>query len=283
MRDWAAFILITRPHNVAIAGLSIALAALLVARNLFCATVACAVISGMLITAGANVVNDMCDLEIDRINKPRRILPAGRMSLRCARSYTIILLACGVIFSIFVGLFAALIAAGSVILVIAYSLQFKRRPLIGNIIVSLVSAFAFIFGALAACAEPAPWRAGIFPALFAFFFHFGREVVKDLEDRRGDSAVHARTLPLAYGTRAAQIAATLAFGFLALLVLLPAQRGYYQQPYLWIILAGVYPALGFATWQVWRNPETRQMRFTSNLLKLDMLVGLLAIWLGSRA
>ncbi len=282
MNSLSAFLLIIRPFNVFLAGLSIAVAALLVEANLECASVWFAVASGMSITAGANVINDMCDLEIDRINKPRRILPAGRMSLRAAHWYTIILLACGVIFSIFVGVLAATIAASSTFLVTIYSLRLKRLPLIGNAIVSLVTAFAFIFGALTACAETLQWQAGLFPALFAFLMHFGREVVKDLEDQIGDRAAKARTLPLAYGQRTAQIAATLAFIALMIVVLIPAVRGLYRQPYLWIILLGVYPVLLFAAWQVWRHPEVKQMRLTSNVLKADMLVGVWAIWLGSQ-
>jgi geranylgeranylglycerol-phosphate geranylgeranyltransferase len=282
MKKLFAFFLITRPLNVFLAGLSIALAALLVEANLRCESIWFAVVSGMLITAGANVINDICDLEIDRINKPRRMLPAGRMSLPAARWFTIILLAGGVIFSIFARFFAALIATGCVFLVISYSLWLKRLPLCGNLAVSFVSALAFIFGAMAACAEGLHWRVGIFPALFTFFFHFGREVVKDIEDQIGDRSVQARTLPLAYGQRAAQIAATLAFVAVMIVVLIPFQRGVYQQPYLWMILFGVYPVLLFATWQVWRKPEVKAMRFTSTLLKADMLVGLLAIWLGAR-
>ena len=282
MNRLLAFVLITRPGNVVLAGLSITLAAVLVRADLRCLTIWWAVASGMLITAGANVINDIFDLDIDRINKPRRILPAGRMTLRAARLYTIILLACGVIFSIFAGIFAAFIALSSALLVVAYSKWLKRRPLIGNLVVSLVTALAFIFGALAACAETMRWQSGLFPAVFAFMMHFGREVVKDIDDQIGDHALLARTLPLAYGVGAAQIAASLAFALLLLVVLIPAWRGVYHAPYLWVILLGVYPVLLFAIWQVWRHPAPRQMRFTSNLLKVDMLIGLLAIWLGTQ-
>ncbi len=276
-----AFVLITRPGNVLMAGLSIAIAALLVRVDLRCAAIWCAVISGMCITAGANVINDVFDLAIDRINKPQRILPAGRLTTRAAQIHAIILLACGVIFSIFAGIFAAIIALGSAVLVVAYSKWLKRQPLVGNLAVSLVTALAFIFGAAAACTETLQWQAGLFPAAFAFFMHFGREIVKDIEDQIGDHALHARTLPLAYGLRAAQLAASLAFVLLLLVVLIPAWRGVYHAPYLWLILLGVHPVLLFATWQVWRRPTPQHMHFTSNLLKADMLVGLLAIWLGS--
>ncbi|NUM68746.1 hypothetical protein HUU39_26345 [candidate division KSB1 bacterium] len=57
--------------------------------------------------------------------------------------------------------------------------------------------------------------------------------------------------------------------------------GMYRQPYLWIILAGVYPAIGFTLWQLWKNPSVTRMRLASRVLKADMLVGLLAIYAGN--
>ncbi|MDZ7269799.1 MAG: geranylgeranylglycerol-phosphate geranylgeranyltransferase [candidate division KSB1 bacterium] len=291
MTDPAAAILITRPVNVAIAGLSILLAAGLVRPFVFSGPVVCAMLAGMLITAGANVINDYYDLAIDRINKPGRMLPAGRMSPAGARRYAIFLFACGVIFSIFASLFGAVIALITSLLLVAYSRWFKRQPVIGNLTVSLATALSFIFGALAA-GEGAmalqhthlplgSWRPGIFPAVFSFLFHFGREVIKDIEDQAGDHAAGARTLPLAFGLRPAQLIASSAFIILAGVVWLPHLTGMYRPPYLWIILAGVYPAIAFALWQLWQNPDVRRMRLTSRVLKADMLVGLLAIYAGT--
>lgn len=290
-RRLSAWIVITRPLNVAIAGLSILLAAALVNAFIACRPVFCALLSGMCITAGANIVNDVWDLDIDRINKPERVLPAGRMSLRTAKRYAIFLFACGIFFSILINLPGMFIACGSTIVVIAYSVRLKRQPLTGNFAVSLTTALAFIYGALAACPgahelpsfvfAPDGWEAGIFPALLAFLFHFGREIIKDIEDQIGDRAGNARTLPLAYGLQAAQITATAAFVLLAGAVVVPFALGYYHQPYWWCVLAGIYPVLGYALFNVWRRPDVSHMRRTSHLLKADMLVGLLAIFLGS--
>lgn len=291
MADLTAAILITRPANVAIAGLSILLAAGLVRPFVFSTNVLCAILAGMLITAGANVINDVYDLAIDRINKPGRILPAGRMSSAQAKRYAIFLFACGVIFSIFASLFGAVIAFATSLLLIAYSRWFKRQPVIGNLAVSLATALSFIFGALAAgegavALEHAnlpfgTWRPGVFPAVLSFLFHFGREVIKDIEDQAGDHAAGARTLPLAFGLRPAQLIASSAFILLAGVVWLPHLTGMYRQPYLWIILAGVYPAIGFTLWQLWKNPSVTRMRLASRVLKVDMLVGLLAIYAGN--
>jgi 4-hydroxybenzoate polyprenyltransferase len=200
-----------------------------------------------------------------------------------------------------------IIAAATTILLISYSRWLKRQPLVGNLAVSAATAVAFIYGALAAhigllaqtgmsveilkvkTVEPAltvmsswtgDWRAGIFPALFSFFFHFGREIIKDIEDQIGDRAMRARTFPLAYGLTAAQFVATSAFVLLILITPAPFYFGLYNTTYLWLILLGVDSALLVAIYWLWKNPAPWRMRQVSAILKADMLVGLAAIYWG---
>lgn len=290
MQRLYALLLITRPLNVAITGLSILVAALLVRPFHFTLPVLYAIISAMLIAAGANVINDLFDLDIDRINRPQRILPAGRLTPETALSFTIFLLACGNFFSILINKSAALLAITTSLLLVVYSWKLKRQPLSGNAAVSLATALAFIYGALAAQAGLAQlalpvkldgWQAGLFPAMFSFLMHFGREVIKDIEDQAGDAARRARTLPLAYGLGAAQITATLAFVFLLVVTVVPFYLGIYGATYFWIILFGVDPVLLLAIYGLWKNPVRQRMRQLSAVLKADMLVGLAAIYCGT--
>ena len=95
-----------------------------------------------------------------------------------------------------------------------YSLSLKNSLLWGNVLVAFVGAIAFPYGALAAGDLGRSW----IPALFAFLFHLGREIVKDIEDVAGDQIRGERTLPLAWGrTQAAVLAA---FVYLVLVGLL---------------------------------------------------------------
>lgn len=294
MQRLYALIIITRPLNVAITGVSILVAALLVRPFHFTLPVLYAVISAMLIAAGANVINDFFDLDIDRINRPQRILPAGRLAPKTALTFTIFLLACGNFFSILINKSVALIAIITSLLLVVYSWKLKRQPLSGNVAVSLATALAFIYGALAAQAGlvslalpinfdtwKSGWRAGMFPALFSFLMHFGREVIKDIEDQAGDAAMQARTLPLVHGLRTAQSAATVAFGLLLVVTVVPFQLGIYSATYFWIILLGVDPVLLLAVYGLWKNPVRQRMRQLSAMLKADMLVGLAAIYCGT--
>lgn len=302
---WALFIIV-RPLNVAITGVSIFVAAALVEPFNFTLAIAGAMISGMLIAAGANVINDLCDIDIDRINRPQRILPSGRLTPAAALAFTIFLLACGIFFSIFINKAALTIAVGSSMLLVFYSLRLKRQPLIGNLAVSAATALAFIYGAVAAQAGLSraeasdgilgmssmndvatlarawhrDWRAGIFPAVFSFLFHFGREVIKDIEDQAGDRTMRARTLPLVYGLGAAQAAATVAFIILILATLVPFYLGIYNTTYLWLVICGVDLVLVAAIYLLWKNPIQYRLRQISAVLKADMLIGLAAIYFG---
>lgn len=295
MQLLSALFLIIRPLNVAIAGLSILVAASLVQPFHFSLPIACAILSTMFITGGANVINDFFDIAIDRINRPERILPAGRLRPDAAKNYAIILFACGNFFSIFINAIAVLIAVATSFLLLVYSWKLKRLPLSGNLAVSLATALAFIYAALAAESGLTlmqiersgvtktwmhGWRAGIFPAVFAFLMHLGREIIKDLEDQAGDRAVQARTLPLAYGLTAAQIAATLALVLLVIATLIPAELRLYNPNYFWIILFGVDPIVLFALYMLWKNPTPPRLRQISIALKADMLLGLAAIYFG---
>ncbi len=288
----SALFIIIRPLNVAIAGLSILVAASLVQPFHFSLPVACAILSTMLITGGANVINDFFDLAIDRINRPERILPAGRLRPAAAKNYAIILFACGNFFSIFINVIAVLIAVSTSFLLLVYSWKLKRLPLSGNLAVSLATALAFIYATWAAESgllhmqiarsgvTMQGWRAGIFPAVFAFLMHLGREIIKDLEDQAGDRAVQARTLPLAYGLTAAQIAATLALVLLVIATFIPAGLRLYNPNYFWIILFGVDPIVLFALYMLWKNPTPPRLRQISIALKANMLLGLAAIYFG---
>jgi hypothetical protein len=67
---------------------------------------------------------------------------------------------------------------------------------------------------------------------------------------------------------------------LTILVFLPFVFGWYGINYILVIVFGVYPVIFFSIWSVWRNQTPGNLGLISNLLKADMLVGLLAIYLG---
>ncbi|MBD3225396.1 MAG: hypothetical protein GF313_11735, partial [Caldithrix sp.] len=226
----------------------------------------------------ANIINDIFDIHIDRINKPRRPLPAGKVTKIQAIAFFTFSYLLGLLFSGLCDFKMFLIALATSILLVGYSAYFKRRVLIGNIVVSAATATAFVFGAMAVHA----WTSGIIPAVFAFLFHFGREIIKDMQDIEGDLAGDARTFPGKYGLWPAMILIDIIFLILIVLTILPYIFNVYGITYFWVVLLGVDLVLLFIAIMIWIQNENKQLGRWSFILKIDMFVGLIALYLGNQ-
>ena len=267
---------LSRPVNVAITAGSIYVAVLICADSHPLMRIVLACLSGALITAAANAINDMYDIDIDRINKPDRPLPRRRVTMREARMFALLCFGLGVGFSVPLGKLACAIALSCSILLYLYSARLKRTALWGNGSVSLATALAFFYGGVAA---GRPLRAA-FPAGFAFLMHFGREIIKDMEDIEGDRAQGASTFPIVHGLRPAKQLVTLIYVILLLATYLPYALGSYGSWYLFIVVLGVQTVLVFSILSLWIRPFRENFRLLSAVLKADMIVGLLAIYAG---
>lgn len=234
--------------------------------------------SGTLLGASGNVINDVYDVAIDRVNKPGRAIASGLVAPGIARIWAAVCAAAGLALSIPLGGTAMLIAAGSAVLMFLYSAWLKRIPLLGNITVGLLTGAAFVFGGVA-FGDPA---AGFVPGLFAFFFNVAREILKDVEDKRGDGLAAVRTFPLVAGERAAL---GLVSALLALVVLgsaVPYLLTLYGETYLWVVFFGVDCVLAYVLFAMWNDRSTGNIARLNVLLKYDMLLGIIAIVLGAR-
>jgi len=272
----SGLIRLVRPNNVAIAILSVLLVAVLSGsfyplRDIILATLAAA-----LIMVGANVINDICDIDIDRINKPNRPLVTRVVSVKEAYVLFISSYIVGWICAILISVEMLLIAVVVGLLLVAYSYKFKRTVIIGNLIVSFSTAAAFLYGGLAV----KQIEIAYFPALFAFLYHFGREIIKDLQDLEGDAASGAKTLATEHGPRIVLKTVFITFALLIVVTILPYILNIYGIIYMLIVIAGVYPVLIFVWFQCWKNPQPRNLGIMSTVLKTDMLVGLVAIYFG---
>jgi geranylgeranylglycerol-phosphate geranylgeranyltransferase len=273
-RIWS-YVILTRPLNVVIGGLSIFVGALVTGtiHPLRHVLIACA--SGSLVAAGANAINDYFDVEIDRRNKPYRLLPAGKIARRKARVFALALLL-GSLLGAAIGPVPLLVAASTATLLYVYSWRLKRTVLWGNIAVSVATALAFIYGGLAV-GRPA---AALIPAGFAFLFHLGREIIKDVEDMHGDRLEGVVTLPIRHGRRTALVVATAVYALVVAVTPLPYVGGVYDLAYLLVVVAGVDTVVAYVVVQMWRRPDPPTLHRLSELLKADMFVGLVAIYVG---
>lgn len=231
-----------------------------------------------LATGGGNAANDAFDADIDRVNKPKRPIPSGRMSVRAALVWYAVL-------SVGTAILALMVLPRALALVVLawqaslflYARWLKRTWPAGNIAVAVISASALCGGAMAA-GEP---RAGAIPMAVAFAFVACRELVKGAEDIDGDSTAGARTLAVVAGKNAAARTAAAAMLLVAILLPLPSVAGFYRPAYAVVMLLAVVPALVAGAVTVARSHEKIHFARTSQLLKLAMFAGLFAIVAGT--
>jgi geranylgeranylglycerol-phosphate geranylgeranyltransferase len=234
-----------------------------------------AMASAALIGASANAVNDLFDLEIDRINRPDRPLPSGTVSPRAAWAVWFVGSLLGIGLSMLISMAHVGLAVGSVALLFGYSAYLKRMPLVGNLAVALVLGLAILYGGLVA----GPSVAALVGAAFAFLVTLAREIAKDIEDAPGDGAAGARTLPLVLGP---QRAAWVMVAVVALtLVLLPLASFVVGLGTAFLVYVLPAAALLLASaWQLLSAPETAlpgEAGRASARLKAAMLAGIMAL------
>ena len=269
-----AIFLLSRPTNVLIAMMSVSIAAFITGTIQPLNNVILACISCGIIFAAANTINDYFDLDIDKINKPNRAIPGGFISQKGSLWIATVEYITGVLIGLLISINMFLIAFFFAGLSVIYSAYMKRTVLWGNFIVSLSTAAVFLYGGMAV---RRPLQT-IIPAVFAFFYHFGREIIKDIQDMKGDKENAANTFPVKFGVTSSIGLVWINFLFLILLTILPYWKHWYGLTYLLIVIIGIYPVILYVLFSMLKNTEPKHLGFLSNLLKADMFVGLLAIY-----
>ena len=265
-------ILLSRPANVAIVIASVAVGSFLSGGPLSSA-VLLASVSAAFILAGGNCLNDVFDVGTDRINRPQRPIPSGRVSAKAALTCGWGLLAVGTGLSSMISGEALVIAASASVLLVLYGFWLKRVLLVSNLLVSGLGGLAFVFGGVAVGNTEGTW----FPAVFAFLFHLGREVVKDAGDADGDRESGVRSVPVVFGERPALFFAAAVFAVLVCVTVLPFAQQRYGYFYLALAVVGVdllvaVTMLGLALRRAWMS-----LARAGNLLKVGLVCGLAAL------
>lgn len=272
-----AFLLILRPHNMLASALAVVAGAYVARHGPVEGLVLVAILTAVVTGAG-NILNDYFDLQVDRINKPRRPLPSGRISPRDAIIwYGLLTVAVTAIAVLWVPRRVALLIIVWEIALAFYALWCKRWLLAGNLLVAAISSSAFLAGALLA-GNP---RAALIPAAIAFFFVMCREIVKGAEDLEGDRRGGVRTIAVAAGAPSAGTIAAVLMLVLAVLIPLPSLVAHYGMGYLVVMELLVAPVLLFGALSVAGSERRLDYTRTSRALKLGMFAGIVAIVLGA--
>lgn len=267
-----AYIEISRPANGVIAFASVFLGALLSGGGPILPVLYVAMAAFLILSAG-NAINDRCDVEIDRINKPNRPIPSGRLSKGEATTFSILCSLTGVALSFLVNLPATVISLFVVISLFLYAIRLKRTPLLGNVVVATLTGLTFISGGVAV-EKP---LGALIPAVFAFLFTLGREVVKDIEDVEGDRSTGAKTAPVVWGIKPSAIISAVVMGIVVAVSPIPFLLGIYSWRYMLAVAVGVDTVMIGCIVGILRSPSNAT--FVQRTMKLDIIVGLVAIYL----
>jgi len=172
------------------------------------------VIASALVVASGYIINNFYDAEKDLINKPRKSMLDRLVSQRFKLTTYFILNLIAVFVASYVSFKAVLFFSAYIFGIWFYSHKLKRVPFIGN----FVSAILAITPFFAVFVYYKNFETVIFVhAMFLFLLILAREMIKDLENMKGDMAQNYRTIPIIYGVKASKWCIAL----LVLLTLLP--------------------------------------------------------------
>ena len=140
-----AGIKILRPLNMILCFLSVLVAALLI-DGISSPRLPYTILTVLCFAGASNILNDVLDMHIDRINRPDRILPSGRLKILDALILMGVLYGVGILACTYLQPLGRQIALITVLpLLTLYTPLFKRLPFIGNIVVGGILGLVFVF------------------------------------------------------------------------------------------------------------------------------------------
>tara|TARA_R110002073_G_scaffold72537_1_gene177185 strand:- start:162317 stop:163198 length:882 start_codon:yes stop_codon:yes gene_type:complete len=251
------------------------------------------ILATLSIAAAGNIINDIYDIEADLINKPQKVLVTKRISIKHANNLYLILNAVGILLGLYVAFEIHRISFVAIFIITAlllnvYSASLKKKPIIGNLVVSLLISLSIlivgVFDLIPAISDTNGitqylgfW--GLLDyAIFAFMFNFLREMVKDIEDVEGDLKLNMNTLPILIGRKKTKKVIFLLAFFPLGVVTYYSFDNFSKLPLVlvYMLIVVLFPFLLFMT-KLLYSEEKKHYRYLSRLLKLIMLLGMFSI------
>jgi geranylgeranylglycerol-phosphate geranylgeranyltransferase len=226
---------------------------------------------GFTICGFGNLVNDLYDIEIDKVNNPLRPLPSGKADRKWVIILAISLFLISMIFALSINLTVFLLVFVVSILLFVYAAYFKKT-IIANAIVSLISGLSFVLGGIVS-KNPIC----IFPFIFSLFIHMPREIIKDIIDIKGDRENNVSSMPILFGIERASVITSLFIGILCILLPLPYVFEVLSIKYMIIALIFAYPLLIYCLLKLLKKPVDREFTTLGRVLKIVMGIGLVAM------
>ena len=270
---------LTRPLNCLLTGGAVLIGEVVTVGNLNIPALVSilAFLAAALVAAGGNAMNDYSDREIDRINRPNRPIPSGRITASRARTTAQVLFIAGIIFAVFLNPYCILLVGLNSLVLILYAWGVKRQGLVGNLSIGYLVGSTFLFGGLAT-AGPLPSELLIL-VLMASLSTVGRELIKAIEDMKGDRKLGFKTFPIRHGAGKAAALAVVFIGAAITISPLPYLFGIFGWQYLTLVSFSIAAFLvGAGT--IVRSRDPNAAKKASLMCKVGMGLGLIAFMVG---
>jgi 4-hydroxybenzoate polyprenyltransferase len=229
-------------------------------------------LSTVCIAAAGYIINDYFDIKIDIVNKPERVVVGRYLKRRWAMGAHQVLNVLGAVMGFFVSHWIFLINVLSITSLWFYSERYKRLPFIGNFIVAALTGLTLL---ILTVHYPANRHLVLIYAVFSFFITMIREIVKDMEDIKGDEAHGCRTLPIIWGIRRTKTFLYTWIGLFAFtLFMMASTLRNLTLLYLFVLL--LIP-IGWLMFRLSTADTRRDFKKLSNLCKIIMVLGLLTM------
>jgi len=251
-------------------------------------------LSILFITAGGYIINDLYDIEADKINKPLKVYISKSISKKNAWFIYLLSSTLGVSLGIYLSIIKNIVFLSfyffrTTLLLFLSSVLLKKQVFIGNLCISLLvtlpiyllykfdsnnitisNILQYFFLSIAV----------FYYMFFAFLTTMIREIIKDIEDINGDYIVKLKTLPILIGkTRARNISIFLSLVLLLFLFLVSSNYFISNKYFLGIIMLMLSTVVVYFIFKSWIATTKKQFQYLSNLMKLIMFIGILSMTL----
>ena len=230
------------------------------------------VLSTVLIAAGGYSINDYYDVKIDLINKPERVVVGKVLSRRTVLLLHTLFSVSGIGLGFAVNWKIGIINFMSAFLLWLYSNALKRLPFIGNFLVALLTALSILV--VNVLFQPIVAIFWVY-SLFAFFMTLVREIIKDVEDLKGDDTFGCRTLPIVWGIRPTKVFIYLLL-LLFLVVVIAIHTRVTPMPVFFFTAFLFLPMVAMVIWLI-RADTRKDFYRLSQFCKILMLAGIFSM------
>lgn len=230
------------------------------------------VLATTFVVAAGYIINNFYDVKIDRINRPLKVGLNGYIKQETKLTLYFLLNIFGFCFGFFVSWRAALFFSVYIFSIWFYSHKLKKYALLGLISVTVLTILPFFV----ILVHYKNFSASIFVhATFLFFIIMVRELIKDLQNLKGQFANNYKTFPIVYGEKKTKQFCV----FLLVLTIIPSYilLQYVNLEYMKYYFLVALLTLVFVGFLLWKAKKTEQYIFLHNVLKVLLLIGIFCL------